>query len=187
MLSLLGYVAIQTPTHAQALLGLALLIACLPALILFASAIARARSRRASEFIEGVCARCGYSLQGLPSGTICPECGADTSIVGTRRPRRRLGSAWIACTLWIVLLLTLNSFFKFEIDGYIHRLVWHEEYWSRWMQSSLLTQALRLASIVALIGVGVPIIIWFCRLPVAPAGPASAEERRSETGQNQAS
>jgi hypothetical protein len=175
MLSLLGYVAIRTPTHAQALLGLALLVACLPALVLFAGAIARARSRRASDFIEGVCGRCGYSLQGLPRGTVCPECGADTSIVGTRQPRRRLGSAWIACTLWIVLLLILNSFFKFEIDGYIHRLVWHEEYWSRWMHPNLSTKALRLASIVVMIGLGMPIIIWFCPQPVAPTGPASAK------------
>jgi len=159
MLSYFGFVAIPTPTHAQALLGLAVLVACLPVLILFAGVLARARPRRASDFVEGVCGRCGYSLQGLPAGTICPECGADTSIVGTRQPRRRLGGAWIACTLWLVLLLTLNSVFRFEIDAYILRLIWHSEYWS----GNHSTQSLRLASIVALMAVGVAIIIWFSR------------------------
>jgi membrane-associated phospholipid phosphatase len=162
---MLAYVAltpIETPTHAQALLGLAMLVACLPVLILFAGALARARGRTPSDFIEGVCGRCGYSLQGLP-GTICPECGADTSIVGTRRSLRRLGGAWIACTLWIVLLLMLNSLFKFEIEGYILRLAWQVEEFSRWMPSNHPTKTLRLATVVTLMAVGVAVIIWFSR------------------------
>jgi hypothetical protein len=173
MLSYFGYVSIPTPTHAQALLGLAVLVACLPVLILFASALARARPRTPSDFIEGVCGRCGYSLQGLP-GTICPECGADTSIVGTRQPRRRLGGAWIACTLWIVLLLELNSLFQFEIEGYIRRLVWQEESVSwTWLSSNHPTRALRLASLVTLMGIGVAIIVYFLRRRAMAGAQAS--------------
>jgi hypothetical protein len=166
MLSYFGFVSIPTPTHAEALLGLAVLAACLPVLILFASALGRMRTRRPSDFLEGVCGRCGYSLHGLP-GTICPECGADTSIVGTRQPRRRQEGTWIACALWILLLLTLNSHFRFEIDGYILRLVWQVEYIGGTGRGHYPIWVLRLASIIALMITGVAIIIWFSRRRVA--------------------
>ena len=39
---------------------------------------------------EEACGHCGYLVYGLPS-SICPECGHDINIVGTRRPSRWLG------------------------------------------------------------------------------------------------
>lgn len=38
---------------------------------------------------EQACGHCGYLVFGLPS-SICPECGHDLNIVGTRRPSRWL-------------------------------------------------------------------------------------------------
>ena len=34
---------------------------------------------------EDACGHCGYLVRGLPS-SICPECGSDITVVGTRRP-----------------------------------------------------------------------------------------------------
>jgi hypothetical protein len=160
--------SIPTPTHAHALLAVALLVACLPALIFCASAIARMRPRRGIEWVEGVCGRCGYSLHGLP-GTICPECGADTSISETRRPTRSLvPGTWIAGALWIALLLGLNLFFRVEIERYMLRLFWHEGSFSMTMLLRDPTRVARLASLrhaslVTLIVVGMTIIIWLSR------------------------
>ena len=163
MIAYFAYAPIPTPTHAQALLGLAMLAACLPTLIWFASALARMRPRKGSDVVEGVCGRCGYNLQGLP-GTICPECGADTSEVGTRRPVRNFArGTWTACILWLALLLALNSYFKVNIERYMLRLVWQETSFSRWWPQNHPTKPLRLATLAILMAVGVAIIIWFSR------------------------
>jgi hypothetical protein len=101
------------------------------ALALFASLgglLRRFVGRHGSDFVHGVCGHCGYSLRGLPS-TICPECGSDTTVVGVRQPARNPAAArWIACALWIVLVLVFNVTFKREIDSYFLRLVWGEKY-----------------------------------------------------------
>src|SRR5947207_11875152 len=117
---IIGYVSFSftTPSHGEAVLGLSILFFCLPAIIFVSAGIARlGRRRRPLEFIEGVCGRCGYSLRGLPGAT-CPECGADTARVGTRRARRRFSrGTWLACAMWIALLLGVNSVWRFEIEG----------------------------------------------------------------------
>jgi hypothetical protein len=161
-----GYVSSPTPTHMQALLVLAVLIASLPALVLLAGVLAGTHTRTPRAFAEGVCGRCGYSLQGLP-GTICPECGADTLIVGTRRVLFNVRDTRIPCTLWIALLLTLNSLFKREIEEYILRLGWDVQYAPPWRQWRHPTKLLRLASLGALMIAGVTIIIWFSRRRIA--------------------
>lgn len=40
---------------------------------------------------ELLCERCGYSLEGLPCGGACPECGR---AIAESLPQRRLGSPW---------------------------------------------------------------------------------------------
>jgi hypothetical protein len=158
-----AFVPIPTPTHGHAVLGLLILSICLPLLMWVAGAIARLRGRSPVEFIEGVCGRCGYSLRGLP-GTTCPECGADTSMVGTRRALGSLArGTWLACAMWVGLLLAINSVWKFEIDGYVLRLFWHVEEYGRWMPMEHPTSAFRQASILVLMVVGVLAIVWISR------------------------
>ena len=59
---------------------------------------------------EDACGHCGYLVQGLPS-SICPECGSDVEIVGTRRPswwlnlppstRRNIALlVWVIWSIW---------------------------------------------------------------------------------------
>ena len=155
---------VRTPTHADAVLALSILFFCLPVTIFIAGAIARlSRRRRTVEFIEGVCGRCGYSLQGLP-GTTCPECGADTSRVGTRRPLRSLtrGTS-LACAMWIALMLGVNSLWRFEIEGYLQRLFWNDEEYTLLLPAEHPTQAYRLALVAALTIAGVLAILWISR------------------------
>jgi ribosomal protein L34E len=69
----------------------------------------RTQRRRAADDGEARCGSCGYRTRGLPT-SICPECGQDLNVVGTRRPtywnrlsptqrRNRLLGAW---TFWII-------------------------------------------------------------------------------------
>ncbi len=69
----------------------------------------RAQRRRAADDEEARCGSCGYPTRGLPT-SICPECGRDLNVVGTRRPtswnrltppqrRSRLVGAW---TVWAI-------------------------------------------------------------------------------------
>lgn len=57
------------------------------------------------------CARCGYSVRGLPS-SICPECGSDLNDVGTVINRHRTRRALVICgTSWTcgLLLITIAT------------------------------------------------------------------------------
>lgn len=68
---------------------------------------------------EAVCGNCSYSIYGLPS-TVCPECGADLTQAGVRRPglpAPRRGTASFAVwtlgwsgTLWTTSLLAACCF-----------------------------------------------------------------------------
>lgn len=166
VLAYFGAVPVPTPTHGQALVGALLLVLCLPVLTLVAGGVAR-WWRRAEEFVQGVCGRCGYSLRGLPAGTVCPECGAETRVVGTRRPVRRWwGGTWLACGMWVVLLLGVNLVWGFEIEGYAMRVVWGVEtrsgyWWRAPEQSGAVT--IRQVVMLALAAGGVGAILWFSR------------------------
>ena len=118
----LAFAPISTPHHADALRGGLILAICLAALSLLPATLSRIW-RSSARYIEGVCGRCGYSLRGLP-GTVCPECGSDTRIVGRRRFLPSLGGAWLACAAWVALLLLMNQIYWFQIDSYLLRLIW---------------------------------------------------------------
>jgi hypothetical protein len=84
----------------------------------------------ASRFVEGVCGRCGYSLRGLPT-PVCPECGADSLVVGTRRQvgKSRRGY-WIAAAAWVLVVYTFGTIWQWEIDAWLLRAVWGIRYYS---------------------------------------------------------
>lgn len=172
VLAYFGAVPVPTPTHGQALVGALLLVLCLPLLTLVAGGVAR-WWRRAEEFVQGVCGRCGYSLRGLPAGTVCPECGADTRVVGTRRPVRRWwgGGARLACVLWVGLLIGVNLAWGFEIECYVLRLVWGIEsapYLG--LPPDYPTAVIRRIATGALAAGGIGAILWFSRRRRAGAG-----------------
>ncbi len=117
---MLGYAPIPMPTHADAALWGVILVVCLVA-ISFLPALINSIWPVKRKFIENVCGQCGYSLQGLP-GDICPECGADTRIVGKRRPRRRIArNVWIACATWVALVFWLDMNYGFDLRRYLLR------------------------------------------------------------------
>lgn len=165
---MLAYIDLQieTTTHGQAALAVLLLVIALGAFASLPAILRRLAGRRGGNFVHGVCGQCGYSLRGLPT-TICPECGSDTAVVGTRRPSRNPGAArWIACALWIALLLIFNSNFRWEIDAYFLRLLWaikyaHTHAWpgARFRNAELLRQLL----IAALMAGGVTVILFTSR------------------------
>jgi hypothetical protein len=163
---IIGYVpfSFTTPTHGDAVLGLSILFFCLPVIVLISGAMTRmGRRRRPVEFIEGVCGRGGYSLRGLPGAT-CPECGADTSRVGTRRPLRHFSrGTWLACAVWIALVLGVNSVWRFEIEGYLLRLLWNVEEYTRWLPPDHPTGAYRLALVAMTVVMGALAILWISR------------------------
>ena len=157
---MLAYVNLQieTTTHGQAALAVLLLVIALGAFASLPAILRRLAGRRGGNFVHGVCGRCGYSLRGLPT-TICPECGANTAIVGTRRPSRNPGSGrWFACALWIVLLLIFNSNFRWEIDAYFLRLLWATN--TAWPGTPFRdAELLRQLLIAALMAIGVTAIL----------------------------
>ena len=61
-----------------------ILIFCGITLALAAIAFLQTRRREGS---GACCGYCGYDTTGLPS-SVCPECGRDLELVGTRRPTR---------------------------------------------------------------------------------------------------
>ena len=116
MLRMLAFAPISTPNHTSALLGGLILAFCLAALSVLPTLLSRIW-RSPFHYVEGICGRCGYSLHGLPS-PVCPECGGDTHVVGTRRSLPSHRGLWIASAAWIALLLLFNQMYSFEIDAY---------------------------------------------------------------------
>jgi hypothetical protein len=169
MFAYFAFIPIQTTTHHQAAVTALLLVIALAMLASLAGILRRVIGRRGRDSFHaanGVCAHCGYSLRGLPS-TICPECGSDTAVVGVRRPSRNPGAGrWIACALWIAVLLIFNRNFRWEIDAYFLRLVWtiqyaHTHSWPgpRFQYAEFLRQLL----IAALMAGGVTVILFASR------------------------
>ena len=165
---MLAYVDLQieTTTHGQAALAALLLVIAFGALVSLPAILRRIAGRRGRDVVHGACGHCGYSLRGLPS-TICPECGSDTAVVGVRQPSRNPDAGrWIACALWIALLLIFNRNFRWEIDAYFLRLVWtiqyaHTHSWPgpRFQYAEFLRQLL----IAALMVGGVTVILFASR------------------------
>jgi len=123
MMTFLGLSPIEPPTHRQAAVMALLLVIALVVLATLGRLLRPFAGRRGSDATSGACGHCGYSLRGLPS-TTCPECGSDTAVVGVSRPSRSPSAGrWIACALWIALLLVFNSNFTWEIDAYFLRLL----------------------------------------------------------------
>lgn len=63
------------------------------------------------------CSRCGYPTRGLPT-SICPECGADTRVVGTKRLwQLRHVLVAIACGVYVVGALALTELLRWLLAG----------------------------------------------------------------------
>jgi hypothetical protein len=173
MIEFVGLVRIKTTTPPQAMAAAVVLLLLL-AVALFACLVGivrRINGRRGSDFIHGVCGHCGYSLRGLPS-TICPECGSDTKVVN-RRPVRGGGAGrWIACGVWIALLLAVNSVFRLYIEAHFLRLI-SPEYADSIIAGPPMEKAklYRRLFIVALMAGGVTVILFASRKSRWP-GPA---------------
>ena len=60
------------------------------------------------------CGRCGYDVRGLPT-PVCPECGGDLGVVGTRR-RAGVG-VWL--TGWTAAMLTVGLAAAWAVDRWL--------------------------------------------------------------------
>jgi hypothetical protein len=95
-----------------------LIVSFPPLLIIGGGLYLTLRSTRIS--VQHLCRSCGYDLRGLPTGQICPECGAqldgtNTIVPGqviTRRWRWMLGAVMIFVGgIWLVLSMVAMVLF----------------------------------------------------------------------------
>jgi hypothetical protein len=126
---MIAYVPIDTPTHVHALGGVVVL-ALSVVMVAVAPTLLRRVAGLRGRWVDGVCGGCGYILRGLPT-SICPECGADTRVVGSRRSLGMKSSVAIAaCLAWLVVLYFMNDLFEAEVRAYLMRLIWGMEWYS---------------------------------------------------------